>query len=227
MNVSTLQPIARLLLSAGIVFGVLAAVAATSSAIFQSNPAKVAGSTFSTGSADLLIAPHAGTGPGTYSTSTPGATITDLIPGQQKNFDFWLKNAGQGDIELNLTGDVTNIVLTDKNNQTLTADATDLDTSLKILIKCDVMNTTLRDGASTVKDLATWNTDAPEALDETTVISANITPGRLAKNDGTNNGTGPDEAHCTMTATLENSSTANATSASFDAEFVGTQAQAS
>lgn len=225
MTLATIQPLTRLILSAGIIFGVLAAVAATSSAIFSTDPATITGNTFATGGADLLIAAPNGSLPGTYGTSIQGADISGMMPGEEKKFDFWLKNASQGAVELDLTAELTQITFADSAEQPLSTNETELDTTLTVLISCDVSNASLRDGASTTKNLATWQSDGVTALDQTTSISTNATPGRLGENDGTDNGVGSDEAKCTMTAKLDPNSNAKATATSFNAQFVGTQSE--
>lgn len=210
MTYANILPTARLLGSGAIVFGVLAAVAGISSALFTSSPATATPNTFATGSANLQIASNSGSNPVLpYGTSIPGASVTGLTPGESEDFVFWLKNSSTDNMELDLAADLANIVK-----------PSDLDSKLKVKFSCDVKasSTTERDGDTTEKTLTTWDTDPPEQMNQ----GADTIPGRLGKN-GTANGAGSDEAKCTMTTTLDESSTSSNTSASFDAVFTGTQ----
>lgn len=190
------------------VFGVLAGVAGVSRALFTSAPATATANSFSTGSADLQIASDVSNSPGTYGTSIPGATVSDLTPGKTSTLVFWLKNNSSGDMELDLASDLANVT------------AGTLGSSLNIKFTCDnkTSSSTARDGETSNKTLTAWDTDAAEPVNQGT----DTTPGRLGPN-GTANGSGSDEAKCTMTTTLDPTSNSQGASASFDAVFTGTQ----
>lgn len=202
-------PTFRLLTSVGVIFGVLAAVAGVSSALFTSDPATASANTFTTGSANLSIAPDSAGTPGTYGSSITGANITGLTPGESATFVFWLKNDSTDTLELDLFADLANI----------TANG-DLGSMLKVQFTCDnkTNNSSQRDGDTTSKSLTTWGTDVAEQMNQGT----DTTPGRLGAS-GAANGSGSDEAKCTMTATLDPASNSPATNATFDAVFTGTQ----
>lgn len=209
MTIAAITPMARMLLSFALVFAALAAVAGISNALFTSEPAIADENTFTTGSADLLIAPDATGTPGTYSNTIPGASVAGLTPGETETFVFWLKNDSDDTMELDLTGDLTNI-------SDLTG--TDFSTTMLIDFGCDVQNSTARDGSTPIKALGTWDTDLAQTLDD----GHHALSGILGPSDLTN-GTGTDEAKCTMTVSLDESSTSENSTASFDAEFIGTQ----
>src|SRR3989344_8510273 len=67
--------------------------------------------TFSTGSADLQIAPDEES-PGTYANdiSAPAINETGLFPGFEKDYVFWLKNNSSALIGLDLTAEFDNVV---------------------------------------------------------------------------------------------------------------------
>lgn len=203
----TMQPSLRLLMSGLVIFATLAAVAGVSSALFTSEPAIADDNTFTTGSADLLIA--ADDGLFGYGSSIAGADVSGLTPGEEANFTFWLKNASDDTMELDLTGDLTDI-------SDLTG--TDFDTTMSVAFSCDVKNSTSRDGGIAAKNLGTWDTDPAASMDD----GHHALSGALGPSDVTD-GSGSDEAECTMSVTLDESSTSQDSTASFDAEFVGTQ----
>ena len=205
-----MTPTLRLLTSALVIFGALAAVAGVSSALF-SDSATLENSTFATGEgADLLIAPEGPESPGTYADSILGPTITNMLPGDTETFTFWLKNNSDSET---LSLDLSTII---ENVNSLPVDST-LRDDLSVGFTCDVGDddSTTPDGPGiTPKTLNDWDND----------VSAMTGLGTLGPNDGTVNGIGSDEAECIMTATLSSSSTAENNSVNFDAEFTGTQA---
>lgn len=208
-NTMALRPTLRLVFSAAMIFAVLAAVAGVSSALFTSAPAIASDSTITTGSADLLIAEDTGSGPGTYSALIDGADITGLTPGETEEFSFWIQNTSTDTIELDLAADLTNISdLTD----------TDFGTTMMVGLECDVQTTGTRDGSILAKSLGTWDTDLAALLDDGHhALSGILGP------SGPADGTGTDEAKCTMTIALDEASTSDSSAASFDTELVGTQ----
>jgi hypothetical protein len=202
---------ARLVISGAVVFATLAGVVGVSRALFVSAPATATDSTFSTGSANLLIASDAGVLPGTYGASIPGANVTDMTPGEERTFTFWLKNDSPGNMELDLASDLADISLTP---------STDLGTALSLDFDCDVKNSTNRDGETPVKNVNAWDADAAEPVDDP--VDASTTRGQLGPS-GAADGVGTDEAECVMTTALDSGSTAQSATASFDAVFTGTQ----
>jgi len=196
---------ARLILSAGIIFGVLAAVAAASSALLQTNNATAATNTFSVASGDILqIAPDVNNGPGTYSTNLTNAfNAAGMLPGDTRQFKFWLKNTTADNIQLHLFGNLANYVFSGD---------TDLNSKMKVQFLCDVINTG-DDGNTPEQTLSTWTTSpttGKKMFDQGGTAILGTTP--------TTN-----QAQCTMKVTLDSSSTDAGDSVQFDAIFNGEQ----
>lgn len=76
---------------------------------FFTDQASSVGNTFSTGNANLSIAPDVTGNPGTYANSIPGANFGGMLPGDTKTFTFWLKNESSSPINLSLTSDLANL----------------------------------------------------------------------------------------------------------------------
>lgn len=187
-------PSLRLVTGTLMIFGVLAAVAGVSTALF-SDTVSIQNSTFATGTADLEIATDLDGVPGTYGDSILGADVSGMVPGQSEDFDFWLHNASGGTLSLDLSAIVNDI-------------------SGGAGIRADLMvGFTCPDGSILPKSLDDWEDD----------LAPTGGLGTLTPADGTVDGTGTDEAPCTMTATLDSDSTASGESATFDAVFTGTQ----
>jgi hypothetical protein len=210
----------RLLRSFFILFIAIAAATGATAAALLSNPASATSVTYSTASADLLIAPNiAGNNPGVYGSSISGDVFTGLAPGDSRSFSFWLKNSGTGTFDLDLFADLNNITYKDSADVALTESQTDLDTTMSVSFTCNVSNSTTRDGSTPAKTLTAWQADEPHTLSN----GGHIDSGALEPDNGTSNGTGRDEARCTMTTTVNPSSTAKETSAVFDVSFTGQQ----
>lgn len=88
------------------------------------------GNTFAVGNADLQIALDNSGAPGTYGDTIPGPTFSGIIPGQTKNYVFWLKNASTSATPLDLTADINAIDPTDDGAQTI-------DNTLLVSWTCD------------------------------------------------------------------------------------------
>ena len=193
----------RLITSGLIVFGVLAAVAGLSSALFTTNPVTISGNTFSTGTAGLGIARDWDEG---YHESIEGEEFGDLVPGGTKYSQaFWLWNRSTAPIELNLHTQLLDITAGE-----------DLMENLLIAFACDVGNDNPEDqgpgdGHTDLMSLADWKIKG--------VIGGLGTLGEKGLPDGH----GTDEARCTMTARLDEKSNAQGATATFDAEFTGEQ----
>ncbi len=86
-------------------FAVIAGVALLSVSAFAQFIAQATstGNTFSVGSASLQIAPDSSGTPGTFGASIPGFTGTNIFPGYNQTFAFWLKNASSSPITLNVS----------------------------------------------------------------------------------------------------------------------------
>lgn len=194
----------RLITSGLIVFGVLAAVAGLSSALFQSNPVSMTPNTFATGSASLQIALDNQGTPGEYTTLIGGADIDNLVPGGfGAPFYFWLKNTSTDPIELTLDADLTNI-----------STEGDLGEQLRVQFTCDVADAVGDDGSTPSKSLNTWDTLTPAGTEA--IGTATLGP--------VNDLDSSDEARCRMDSTLGVDSTASNMDASFNALFTGEQA---
>jgi len=190
----------RLITSGLIVFGVLAAVAGLSSALFTTNPVTISGNTFSTGTAGLGISLDWDE---RYAESIEGKTFENLVPGgDPEHFNFWLWNSSTAPIELNLWTQLLQITAPD-----------DLKQNLMIAFSCDVGNDGEGpgDGSIPAMSLAGWK--------EKGVIGQLGTLGETGAPDGH----GTDEARCTMTAHLDEKSNAQGATATFDAKFTGQQ----
>lgn len=88
---------------------ILAALALAGGAAFAvfTDQASSVGNTFTSGNANLSIAPHTVSGPGTFASSIPGATFNNIAPGFQDRFLFWLKNESASTINLDILADVS------------------------------------------------------------------------------------------------------------------------
>ncbi len=192
----------RLLLSAVVIFGTLAAVAGLSQALFT-DTATIENSTFATGSVDLVIAKDdAENSPVLYGPSIGGPNVSGMFPGGGDTFMFWLKNQSDGPASLDLSALINDI----NGSATLKDD-------LMVGFSCDVGDDGTADGTIAPKPLSDWGDDA--------LPTSGL--GTLTPDDGTNNGTGTDEAKCIMTALLDAGSTASGQNVNFDSEFTGTQ----
>ncbi|TSC72098.1 MAG: hypothetical protein G01um101438_726 [Parcubacteria group bacterium Gr01-1014_38] len=190
----------RLITSGLIVFGVLAAVAGLSSALFTTNPVTISGNTFSTGTAGLGIARDWDE---KYEDSIKGEMFDDLVPGgDPAHSDFWLWNRSTAPIELNLQTELLKITAPD-----------DLKQDLMIAFSCDVGNDGPgdRDGSIPAMSLADW--EKKGVIGKLGILGENGPP----------DGKGTDEARCTMTANLDEKSNAQGETATFDAQFTGEQ----
>lgn len=201
MKLPQFSPLLRLATSGAMIFGVLAAVAGVSSAIFTTPPATAAANSLSTGNASLLIAPDPISGEpavGDYTTSIPGAALTGLLPGgAAKTFKFWLKNESDTPIRLDSFADLRNIVKPG-----------DLGSNLSIAFACNVQGLSGVDGAIAAKTLDDWDDDVAPVGGLGTLHTK---------------GTASAKADCTMTASLAAASTSQGTTATFDVDFTGTQ----
>ncbi len=212
MTTVSLQPIARLVLSAGIIFGVLAAVAATSSALLETNEATATGNDFTVASSDILeIALDVNNGPGAYSTTlTDAFSATNMVPGDTREFKFWLRNTTTNDIELNLFADLANYTFM-HDAASITSSNTELDSKMKVQFLCDVIGSG-SDGNTLDQTLTSWTTS--------TTTKKQFNDGGTAVLGAT---AATNQAQCTMKVTLDASSEDEGDSATFDAIFSGEQ----
>lgn len=105
-----------------------------------SSQATSANNTFATGTADLLIAEDVSGNPGTFGSSITGPNFTGMLPGDSKDFLFWLKNGSTSPTSLALTADVSAI----------NSAANALDDSLLVSWTCDTnFNNSLGDETAT------------------------------------------------------------------------------
>lgn len=175
---------------------------------FFSDTATSSDNTFSTGNADLLIAPEGPESPGSYSDSIAGFIASNLIPGFEDDFVFWLKNGSSADMSFDLVGSFANVSTTGN---------ADIANQLTAQITC--MSDTDNNGSldTTIATSGTFSVNGwaggPQSL------------GTLGPNDGDSDGTGPDEAECTMHVVLPDglNSTYENSSAEFDGVFDATQ----
>lgn len=165
--------------------------------------------TFSTGNASLLIAP-AGASPGTYGESIPAPAINELniVPGFSKDYKFWLKNDSSSAISLNLTATFDDVVTTvnpDIANQMTVQFTCRSDTDNNISLDTVI-------ATSGTFSVNTWDAGSDSL-------------GTLGLNDGDSDGTGPDEAECTMHVALPSGldNTYANSSVMFDGVFDATQ----
>lgn len=94
-----------------------------------SDSATTTANTFATGNADLQIAVNS-TDPLVFSDSIAGPNFSGILPGQTKNFDFWLKNNSTATLTLDLTADVSSITPSEDGAQ-------GIDNALLISWVCD------------------------------------------------------------------------------------------
>lgn len=105
------------ILTGGIsIVAALALMGGTAFALF-SDTATSQNNTFSTGNADLLIAPDVdnlpGGSPGTYADDIVSPiNQLDVIPGFNKTYYFWLKNVSTSSIDFNLAATFDDVVTT-------------------------------------------------------------------------------------------------------------------
>ncbi len=213
MTITHLQPYARLLLSGAVIFAVLATVAAASSALLQTNNVTAAGNDFSVATGDILeIAADVSNTPGTYATTLPDAfNAAGMVPGDTREFKFWLQNKTTQDVELHLFADLADY-LYQHDGGNITSDDTDLDSKMKVQFACDVINS-VNDGDTLQQSLSTWTTAASTKKP----FDQNGGPAVLGADSSTN------QAQCTMTVTLDSTSIAEGDSVQFDALFSGQQ----
>jgi hypothetical protein len=214
MTLTNTQPVARLIMSAAIIFGVLAAVAAASNALLQTNNATATGNDFSVASADILeIAADVNNGPGPYATTLLDAfNAAGMVPGDTREFKFWLRNTTNDDIELHLFGDLANYVFT-HDATSISSTATELDANMKIKFLCDVINST-NDGNTPEQTLTAWTSSAAtgkQQFDDEGTVVLGATPSNT------------NQAQCTMRVTLDSDSEDEGDSVQFDAIFSGEQ----
>lgn len=98
----------KIAVSAGSILASLTLLGGIAFAVF-SDQATATANTFSSGNADLTIAPDTGSGPGTFASSISGASFSDIAPGFSDRFLFWLKNESTSDVDLDLTADVSSV----------------------------------------------------------------------------------------------------------------------
>lgn len=116
----------KIAISAVSILAAMALLGGSAFAVFSSSAASTA-NTFTTGNANLMIAPDVAGNPGTFVSSIAGPSFGGLAPGDSEDFDFWLKNVSSANVSLDLTGDVS-AISTDPNN---------LDSTLLIKWTCD------------------------------------------------------------------------------------------
>lgn len=212
MTITHLQPYARLLLSGAVIFAVLATVAAASNALLQTNNVTAAGNDFSVATGDILeIAADVNNGPGTYGVELPDAfNAAGMVPGDTREFKFWLHNKTTQDVELHLFADLADYVF-QHDGGNIESGATDLDSKMKVQFACDVINS--GQGSTLDQTLTTWTTMASikKPFDQ------DGGPAVLGADSSTN------QAQCTMTVTLDSSSIAEGDSVQFNALFSGEQ----
>jgi spore coat-associated protein N len=97
---------------------------------FFTDTASSTGNTFSTGNADLQIAADV-EGAEAFSNSITGPNFSGIVPGEIKEFTFWLKNNSSGTINLDLTADVSAITPSSDVEQTI-------DNALLVSWVCDL-----------------------------------------------------------------------------------------
>lgn len=119
----------KIAMSAVSILAAIALMGGTTFAFFT-DQASSTNNTFSTGNADLDIAPDTGTGPGGFAETISGPNFTGIIPGETRNFDFWLRNNSSTALGLDLLADISAI------NPVLDADQ-EIDNVLLISWNCD------------------------------------------------------------------------------------------
>lgn len=118
----------KIAMSALSILGALTIMGGATFAAFG-DTATATANTFATGIAALKISQD-NSGPVSFLDTIPGPNFAGIIPGQTKNFDFWLKNESDTAITLNLTADVNAISPLDDPTQ-------DIDNVLLVSWNCD------------------------------------------------------------------------------------------
>lgn len=188
----------RIAISAMSIVGALAIMGGATFAFFT-DTAQSTGNTFSSGNADLQIAPDNNGAPGTFTQNLSDAfNVANIMPGYDESHLFWLKNASASNISLDLLTDVSNYSA--PNNPDLA-----LADNLLVSWRCDTNQNNSLDEAYTAEfSVKQWFDGGNAAL------------GTITHND---------EMFCEMrTRVLSSvdSSVANGT-VDFDVKFDGTQ----
>lgn len=115
----------RIVLSAVSIVGALAVMGGATFAAFTDS-ATATNNTFATGNPSLLLSADPGGSEPSFLDTIAGPSFSGLVPGDTKIFPFWIKNASDGDVNFDVTGDVASIV-----------EDADLDDALLVSWKCD------------------------------------------------------------------------------------------
>jgi predicted ribosomally synthesized peptide with SipW-like signal peptide len=178
---------------------------------FFSDQATSQENTFTTGNADLLIANDVSGAPVGYANDIAGVTVTGMAPGTSNITNFWLKNHSTTDDGFSLTADLTDI------DTTLGAA---LFGEILVTIQCDADNNGIGIGTDTVvgpKLLSAWGSDAP--------VSLGTRGANQGNSNALNGNSDQDELACRMTTTVDSDADNNVAgqTVSFDGTFDATQ----
>ena len=166
---------------------------------FFTDTASSTGNTFTSGNADLQIAPDASGAPGTFVQNLNDAfNVSEIVPGYDQTHLFWLKNASASNIGLDMTADISSYTASDPEDVAL-AD------NLLISWKCDTnQNNSLDESFGSEFSVKAWFEGGNSAL------------GNITHND---------EMFCAMRTRLPSNvdSTVANGSVDFDVRFDATQ----